>query len=117
MSNFQSNVNALIVSLTSDIDRALSFAADEVVQEQKKRAPKKTGTLANTIRKERIGNMGYRIVAGGKDTMKNGYDYAVGQEFGNHHSPAHPYFYSGYRAEKGEIEKQVAAAIKQAVNK
>lgn len=108
----QYKINLMTRVLAGVADAALSGGADLIVQEQKRRAPKDTGDLANSIHKVRKGDLKYKILAGGAATNKDGYDYAIGQEFGNHHSPAQPYFYSGYRAEKRQVRQSIQNAIK-----
>lgn len=107
--------NAIANALVAELDETLSQIASDVVAEQKRRAPRATGTLANSIHKIRLGAMQYKIVAGGKATTKGRYDYAVGQEFGNHHNPAQPFFYSGYRAKKRDANRKVQGAINKSI--
>lgn len=113
--DFQRNAAALTDDIVAAADAALSKGVDEIVAEQQRRAPRKTGALANSIRKQRNGPLSYTIRAGGSATTKGGYDYAVGEEFGNHHSGAHPFFFSGYRAEKRIVTSEVANAVRKAV--
>lgn len=113
--DFQRNVAALTDDIVAAADAALSQGVDEIVAEQKRRAPRKTGALADSIRKQRNGPLSYTIKAGGPATTKGGYDYAVGEEFGNHHSGAHPFFFPGYRAEKRVVVREVADAVRKAV--
>lgn len=104
-------VDIMTRALSAYVDLAISEVANGMVYEMKGRAPKQTGTLARSIKARRLGPMKYRISAGGSTTIKEGYDYAVGVEFGNHHAGAQPYFYPTYRSEK----KNARAAIRQAV--
>lgn len=108
---------AIANALVGEIDQALSEIASEIVAEQKRRAPRKTGALANSIKKLRLGPMQYKIIAGGSATKKDGYDYAVGQEFGNHHNPAQPFFFSSYRAKKRQARMKVQGAINKSIRR
>jgi HK97 gp10 family phage protein len=114
----QIKIDAMTKALVYLVDTAVAEAAETIVAEQKSRAPKLTGALAASIKKTKTGPMKYRITAGGILTLKevregsrSSYDYAVGQEFGNHHSPAQPYFFSGYRARKRDAKKQIRDTI------
>jgi HK97 gp10 family phage protein len=107
----QFKIDAMTKALVSLVDVAVAEAAETIVAEQKARAPKLTGTLAASIKKTKTGPMRYRITAGGSSTSKSGYDYALGQEFGNHHSPAQPYFFPGYRARKRDAKKKIRDTI------
>jgi HK97 gp10 family phage protein len=114
----QLKIDAMTKALVYLVDIAVAEAADIIVAEQKARAPKDTGALAASIKKTKTGQMKYRITAGGLATLKEvrqgshaSYDYALGQEFGNHHSPAQPYFFPGYRARKGDAKKKIRDAI------
>jgi HK97 gp10 family phage protein len=107
----QIKIDAMTRALVYLVDIAVAEAADTIVAEQKSRAPKLTGTLAASIRSRKSGPMKYRITAGGPSTTKEGYDYAVGQEFGNHHAPAQPYFFTGYRARKRDAKKKIRDTI------
>jgi HK97 gp10 family phage protein len=107
----QFKIDAMTKALVSLVDVAVAEAAETIVAEQKARAPKLTGTLEASIKKTKTGPMKYRITAGGSSTSKSGYDYALGQEFGNHHSPAQPYFFPGYRARKQDARKKIRDTI------
>lgn len=113
----QLKIDAMTKALVYLVDIAVAEAADTIVAEQKTRAPKQTGTLAASIRSRKTGLMKYKITAGGPLTTKGYYDYAVGQEFGNHHSPAQPYFYSGYRARKRDARKKIRDTISSELKK
>jgi HK97 gp10 family phage protein len=105
-------------AVAAAVDAAIGVAADEIVREMKAEAPKKTGRLANSIRTQRLGEFGYRIKAGGADTKNaDGYDYAVAVEFGNHHSPANPFFYPSYRRKKSKAKRLISRGVRDAVGK
>lgn len=119
---FSAKANALADAVIAVADAALDHATDEIVAEQKRLAPKNTGALAASIRKEKRGPLSYVIKAGGSLTTREAragsgkaYDYAMGQEFGNHHSPAQPFFFPGYRIGKKAAKREVRNAIKQAI--
>lgn len=57
------------------------------------------------------------VKAGGPQTTKGGYDYALGQEFGNHHAPAQPFFWPSYRLKKKSIRAGIQKKIKDAISK
>lgn len=113
----QAKVDAMTKALVYLVDIAVAEAADTIVAEQKARAPKGTGALVNSIHKIKIGPLRYKITAGGLATTKGRYDYAIGQEFGNHHAPAQPFFYSGYRARKADAKKKIRTTINSELKK
>lgn len=108
----QAKIEAMTTALVALVDGAVASAADTIVSEQQSRAPELTGLLAASIHKTKVGPMQYKITAGGPATTKDGYDYAIGQEFGNQHSAATPYFFSGYRARKRSAKRKIAKAIR-----
>jgi hypothetical protein len=62
------------------------------------------------------------VQAGGDATTKEvregsgeGYDYAVGFEFGNSHQPARPFFYSTYRERRDGMRAAITDALTEAL--
>jgi HK97 gp10 family phage protein len=112
---FAAKIDVMTRAMSAYVDLAIKEAADIIVSDMNRRVPVDTGTLASTISVERLGPMKYRIKAGGLKTTKGRYDYATGVEFGNHHAPAQPFFYSAYRANKRQAKDGIRKAVKQAV--
>jgi HK97 gp10 family phage protein len=87
-------------------------------------APKKTGTLAGSVRVRRGRNtLELFVEAGGAATTKEvragsgqPYDYALGEEFGNSHAPAHPFFWNTFRARQADIRANIDAAVQRVLN-
>lgn len=104
--------------------RALS-EADALASAIKGRAPRDDGALQESIRTE-SGGTGDRwyVKAGGDKTtrpVREGasatYDYALGQEFGNEHVPAQPFFWPTYRMLRRGIRGRIARAAQAAARK
>lgn len=108
-------VEIMTRALVAYVDLAISEAADIVVADMKAHAPRRTGALANSIGKQKLGPLKYRVKAGGLATTKDGYDYAVGTEFGNHHVGAQPFFYNTYRVHKKEAKNNIRKAVHEGV--
>ena len=45
------------------------------------------------------------------------YDYALAQEWGTHKMPAHPFFYSTYRARAADIREQIDELVSDVLEK
>lgn len=112
---FAAKIDVMTRAMSAYVDVAIKEAADIIISEMNRRVPVDTGTLASTISLERLGPMKYRIKAGGLKTTNGRYDYATGVEFGNHHAPAQPFFYSAYRANKRQAKDAIRKAVKEAV--
>lgn len=105
-----------------EIRKGLDASADEIVANAKRLAPKKTGKLASTIRKE-AGEHDLQVVitAGGPETTKpvrDGadatYDYALAAEFGTVDTPAQSFFYPSYRLAKKRVKARLSRAVSKA---
>jgi HK97 gp10 family phage protein len=108
-------VDIMTRALVAYVDLAIGEVANGMVSEMQGRAPKDTGTMARSIKAQKVGIMKYKVKAGGSATTKDGYDYAVGVEFGNHHAGAQPYFYPTYRAGKRNAKAKIRQAIREGV--
>ena len=97
------------------VDDAVRGAADEIVGRMQFNAPKRTGTLADSIHYYRVAPMRYRIFAGGKETTKDGYNYALAVEFGTHKMGAEPFFFPTYRSAKAKARNQIKAAARKGI--
>ena len=116
-------LKALYAKVTPAIHAAsapeLAAQADELVAAQKARVHVRSGKTRESIRKiAGKGDLEVYVVAGGEMTTKSiggragAYDYAVGEEFGNEHSPAQPFFYGPYRKlRKAFTRRQIEAAM------
>lgn len=110
----------------------LEASADDLVETMQEHAPKKSGRLAGSIRKEPKGELRVAVKAGGAATTvaarkgHGAYDYALGVEFGHiadpeaatgggEHVPPKPFFWPTYRAKKKAIKARGAKAFRQAV--
>ena len=123
----------------------LQAEADELVAAQKAKVHVKSGATRESIRKlQGKSDLEVLVVAGGELTTKTigdrtyerevrlrsgdtqhiakkaggagvTYDYALGEEFGNEHTPAHPFFYGPYRARRRKFQRQRVEAGKKAI--
>ncbi len=100
----------------------LSAQADELVSAQKAKVHVRSGKTKESIRKVAgKDDLEIYVIAGGEMTTKaiggraGAYDYAVGEEFGNEHSPAQPFFYGPYRQKRKAFKRRQIEAAMQAV--
>jgi HK97 gp10 family phage protein len=102
---------------------ALNKAADAIVMAMKGAAARKSGKLAQSIRKEPGKTPTVvKVVAGGAATTERGrhgrpYDYARAVEFGTVKMPAEPFFFSTYRRKKAAAKQAMRQTIIAAINK
>lgn len=97
--------------------------ADELMDLQRDLVPKKSGALADSIRKEAgETEASVLVLAGGEATTKETrtgsgqpYDYALGVEFGTEAAPAEPFFFPAYRALKSRMKARASRAALKAV--
>jgi len=100
--------------------------ANDIVKYAKKFHPYNdiTGNLSRSIRKFRVGEFTYVIMAGGeiersvksgttgeKTKVKGYVDYAAAVEHGSSHSRARPYLFPAYYLYKPEIKSRLQSAI------
>lgn len=102
--------------VSAALDRGVDRAADYGVDIIEQLAPKDSGDMASTVRKE--GEQGTRkrtILVGGIDGKETGkpVDYPPFVEYGTSTSPAQPFFTPGVKAIdiKQETKAEVAALI------
>ena len=113
----------------SHIKAQMGTVADEVVRMMKSLAPKDSGALAASIgwtwgkapkgagivasvKSSLGGDLTITIYAGDAEAY-----YARWQEFGTVDTPAHPYFYVSWRANKKTAVRQVRKAVRDAAKK
>lgn len=108
-----------------EIKVALEEGADRVVILSRSPAPRDSGDLVNSIRKQPGRHeLAVDVVAGGQQTMREVregsgvyYDYAMAQEFGTENHPANPFFYPAWRALKKSIRARLSRAYRDAAKK
>lgn len=101
----------------------LDDQAEELMAAQRARVRVKSGKTRDSIRKIKgDDDLHIFVVAGGETTTKEArkgsgapYDYAVGEEFGNEHAPANPFFYGPYRAKRKAFVRRRVHRAQQAV--
>lgn len=113
-------------AVKTEIGGALVKNGDRLVSLSKSLAPRgKTGNLVESIRAEADADgLGLSVKAGGLKTTKQvregsgvPYDYAMGQEHGNEHTPKHPYLYPAARALKRVMRSNLTRAIRRGIAK
>lgn len=109
----------------AEIGKALNEGADRVVTLARSLAPRDSGDLVSSIRKQPGRHeLAIDVVAGGQQTMREVregsgvyYDYAMAQEFGTENHPANPFFYPAWRALKKSIRARLSRAYRDAAKK
>lgn len=122
---FGRKLEALPEAAKAEIRGALNENADRMVGLARSLAPRDEGDLLDSIRAEPGGHeLQVKVTAGGEKTtrpVREGasatYDYAMAQEFGTEHQPAHPYFWVSYRALRPAMRRRIAKAVRAAVQK
>lgn len=77
-----------------------------------------TGELVHSIRvvPDKSKDTVVRVVEGGQDTIKDGYNYPRADEFGTVHMPPKPHFFPTYRLMKkkmiSSMKRKITASIK-----
>jgi hypothetical protein len=97
----------------------LQEEADDLANAIRSAARSRSGKLAGSVRVRRGRNtLELFVEAGGSATTKEvrtgsgePYDYALAQEFGNSHQPAHPFFYNTHRATAEERHRRIQEKI------
>lgn len=115
---------ALPAKVRREIAQELDRQAAALVVAQRAAVPVKKGNLRKSIRAEptKGRDLAVTVMAGGTLTtkpvrkgQKATYDYALGQEFGNRHAPAQPFFFPTYRSKKRSIRTGVGKAVRKGV--
>ena len=94
---------------------ALAKSADEVVAEAKSRVSVKTGALRDSIQAEKIGNGKFKITANAKSDDERNFAYGRIVEY----SPKinKPFLHSALLAKRGEVQKNIVDAVREAIRK
>ena len=106
----------------AELRKALAQSAFEIADTAHANAPRDDGDLRRSIGTRRGAHeLSELVVAGGSLTTRpvragqtTTYDYALGVEFGNEHSPAQPFFYPAYRAHQRRVKNRLNRAAKKA---
>lgn len=125
LAKLKAKIAALSEDTKADLKKALDDSADDIVRISKTLAPREDGVLQSTIKKEPGDHeLAVKVVAGGAATtipVRKGidvsYDYAVGQEFGNAHVPAQPFFFPAVRANRRSRKNRISRAINKAAKR
>lgn len=118
----QSWFSGLSFKLKREIATKIKEEADGLASEIKAAAPRKTGTLAESVKVRRKRNeLELEVTAGGETTTdKTGghqYDYALANEFGTTKMPAQPFFWNTYRERAAEIRQNIEDAVSEVLDK
>lgn len=145
--DLQSWFKDLPYKLQRELAGRLKEIADELADDIRRVAPVKSGALRDSVRVRRgRGTLELYVTAGGPTTTQDigrtthydrevsvgqgdtagiargtqgqvTYDYALAQEFGTSKMPAHPFFYSTYRARAAGIRAEIEQAVSDVVEK
>lgn len=124
---FKTDMLDLVNRAKQDLHQTLVLQAQELAQNIKQAAPKRTGHLADSVRVRDISTLdgsklSVLVIAGGPKTIRrtksgHSYDYAVGTEFGTHKEKAEPFFFSSYRLYKNGGMHRIEETVQQIVDR
>ena len=105
VARFKTDMQEIRKSLAGSLEDTYLRQADELIDNMRGTVPVLKGALRDSIRKKDVTQtygqdfqrVSILVLAGGPTTTKNGYDYAVGTEFGTMKEKAEPFFYSSAR--------------------
>lgn len=104
-------LNALPDKITEQLSGVVREQAGRLSEAQKdalrslEQPPEETGDLeASCTVVPGASDLEFLVQAGGEATTRDGYDHALGFEFGISHQPARPFFYSTYNAMRDKIQ-------------
>lgn len=126
VAQFQDLMRNIPPAVAKELAAGVQEQAQRLAETQRAAAVRgRTGNLAKSVRVEQGRHPLQRLVkAGGPLTTKPvrtgasaTYDYALGQELGNEHSPAQPFFYPSYRLLKKSIRSAISRKVKPAIAK
>lgn len=126
LDRFLSRLGGMPEAVRTEVSEALEANGERLVSLSKSLAPRgETGALVDSIRAEMDSDgLGLSVKAGGPATTKEvregsgvSYDYAMGQEHGNEHTPKHPYLYPAARALRRVMRARLTRAVKRGVAK
>lgn len=123
---FKQDMFNLNEQMARNIDQRCAAIADELIDNMRAAAPKRSGTLAASIHKKRVTEgdnderVAYLVIGGGKATTKRtetgvSYDYAVGTEFGTHKEAAEPFFFNTSRRYFHNVEGSILETVDQTI--
>lgn len=124
--DLQSWLKQLPTSLTRDLATEFeNIVEKEMVAPIRDAAPQATGKTKASVRKIKgPDNLSWVVTAGGPLTTKTvregsgaEYDYTLGIEFGNHHVPSQPFFYSTARAKNADFQQRVSDLLDDKLSK
>jgi len=136
LDKFNARVAAIPERIRENVQKAMEAAADQIVADMKRLAPKDTGELAASIGwtwgeapagSMVVGTVGRgtkrRAAAGGQYASMQITIYAGGgkafharfQEFGTAKMPANPFFFPVWRARRRGVKSAISGAIRKAL--
>jgi hypothetical protein len=101
--DFRRDMQDLENKMRYDFHEELLRRADELIGNMRRAIDHSvSGALAESVRKVDVsqpdkGKLSVLVMAGGRSTTKNGYDYALAEEFGTTKQNPRPFFYSTAR--------------------
>jgi HK97 gp10 family phage protein len=122
VARFKKDMLDIVNRAKQDYRKTLVKQAEELAENIREAAPKRTGTLRQSVRVRDISTetkVSVLVFAGGplttKRTANTVYDYAVGTEFGTQKENPEPYFYNTYRLYKNEGLAQIHETFDQVI--
>ena len=108
-------MNSIPKAVRTSLKPTLDKSAAELISLQKQFAPKDEHNLEDSIGSEPGDHdLAVRVTAGDESTIVDGYQYAIGQEFGvPDRMQANPYFRPAYRL----LRKRILLRMKRAIRK
>jgi HK97 gp10 family phage protein len=116
--DFNRQIGQLPIKLKRQLATAIAQEAARLATAIKAAAPVRTGKLRESVKVRRAKrDLTLEVTAGGDSTTHGERgphgvgDYALFQEYGTRHSPAHPFFYTTARAMQADINANIAKAV------
>jgi HK97 gp10 family phage protein len=123
LTNFNKQIGNLPFKVKRQLVGAIAEEADRLAMAIKAAAPVDTGHLRDSVKVRRHRNdLDLEVVAGGSETTHGTRgphgraDYALFVEYGTKKRSAQPFFYSTARRMQGEIQDNIAQAVKDALD-
>lgn len=116
--DLESYLNALPDQIAQELSGVIREQAERLSEAQRRalqsleQPPEETGHLEESCTITPGANdLEFIVQAGGEITTKDGYDHALGFEFGTSHQPARPFFYPTYNALKDDMQAEINEAV------
>lgn len=112
-------LEAIPEAVRREIDPAIDKGADELVARMKYLAPDDPKTAGNDLKAnigKTRGNVPLAVRVQAVDIGPDGFDNALGQEYGTAKTPAQPFFWPSVNTLKKRVRRRVDRAISKAIS-